>query len=1129
VLNDYKYSNSAGEKYFYLKKDFYIPNHLIGLWNIKVIDKDEFLGILGKNYIYISLKFQNDNTFFEKLLDYIGKDYKKKKILLKLPIIPIDEQSHISFKAQEDLENVQLFYHLDDEGVLNEIFDDLKVITTKYQKYLYEIPFYSDIFGVKKPDIIEILKSLGKMPDFFTSIDDNVNLLVYIKNNYLGNNQKYIIELLVKNYQFISKTNYLFKHDCEEPNYWNNNTFIVTSKLYISEEYLNTNSCIEKIVNKYCTSQGKKKIDFISGKYLEFDKKSSKKDLKSLQKEWRDFFNELKINDDIKIQSEELKMGAYGSVKYFDDTTSIENIPFISSALFESAYSETTQEIHIKFSKFTKSDSVFFFKKIYDFVDDDTEEDYRRVCDFDRVFDYNDTMVPWIEAIQDNYPIFVAKGKYKIKDLYLEVDDDLLKYFQSLPQEYISKENPNIERIFSFKKKPSLRDVIDLVSHEKVKDFEDIKSIFRYIHFHYREQDVELSEIPILKNKKIKYISTDKLIWKNGKELKLHELETSYGSDFKEFFIEQIGIQETPTTEQYIEYLKLNSQNYIKIFHKFILHIEELLNGGHCPNIEEDKIFLVQKKLFYIDEIIFNDEGIKATVIPNLFNVNQKYQSIFEKIVDRYQVNRISDYSREIKTFNAEDNEEIQAVYIKLLNFTWDYIFSKNQKKFEELKNDKEFILETKNVTLGAEAEIVLKIDVNGKYIDVEQDIAIVDDTIYLSKFIDERKIGTEISKYIAKKVGIDFEKLERFYDKVYRMNDYSKDEYYEEERIEEPKDNDKFDVVFEKLLNAPADDQYYDSEEDTSNDIDELEDDSIDSDSAMIVNNTDSGDINSTEDTQFNESEKRPEVNNDKTICPECSVVVNRKNLKKHLCNVHQLNCEDNAGTINKNPIPLNDNDKNSNNPNTQPDLGNAIDKHEKNIDEKDENLDPTIVNDEDKYRKQVQEQFDNNLKKSNSLTKKNYSLRRVKVGKKETKEFLEKQYKGYCQICGFTFEQKNNKGKYFESFDWLSEKISKQKTNIIEAGSSLCLCSRCHSGLKYGDFEAKFLSKLKNIDLTKFTFNDFALTTNTIVENDKIPICYDFIEMDMYKIPIRLLNEEQNIFYTEEHFLHFYNMLTL
>ncbi len=211
-----------------------------------------------------------------------------------------------------------------------------------------------------------------------------------------------------------------------------------------------------------------------------------------------------------------------------------------------------------------------------------------------------------------------------------------------------------------------------------------------------------------------------------------------------------------------------------------------------------------------------------------------------------------------------------------------------------------------------------------------------------------------------------------------------------------------------------------------------------------------------------------------------------------------------------------------------TSPDLHGAIGKHEKNIDKKNEDINPAIVPNEEGYREKLQNQPDRNLKKSKNVQSKNISVK-VKVGKDETKEFLKKQYKGYCQICGFTFDKKDHQGKYFEVFDWLSEKITGQKNTIIDAGSSLCLCSRCHSGIKYGDFEAKFLKKLKEIDLSEYTFNEFAFKTNTIADEDKIPECYDFVEMDMHKIPIRLLGEKQHIFYTEEHFLHFYNLLTL
>lgn len=141
----------------------------------------------------------------------------------------------------------------------------------------------------------------------------------------------------------------------------------------------------------------------------------------------------------------------------------------------------------------------------------------------------------------------------------------------------------------------------------------------------------------------------------------------------------------------------------------------------------------------------------------------------------------------------------------------------------------------------------------------------------------------------------------------------------------------------------------------------------------------------------------------------------------------------------------------------------------------------------------------------------------------------YYTKEYKGHCQICSFTFDKKNHQGKYFELFDWLSEKITKQKSNIVDAGSSLCLCAKCYSIMKFGDFKSKFIDNLQkeNIDLNKFTFDEFCGVTTKQTENIKVPEKFEF-SMD-YKIPIELLNEDKYIFYTQEHFLHFYNILTL
>lgn len=333
--------------------------------------------------------------------------------------------------------------------------------------------------------------------------------------------------------------------------------------------------------------------------------------------------------------------------------------------------------------KFQKKDSIFLFKKISLLNIGSTS--YDRVKSYYRGFTYRSVSVPWIAVLKDEYPIFKRNEKYKIKDFYIEVDEVLQKFFHSLPKEYLTKEDSNIDKIFNIKEKPGLDNIVELIKYKKVKNRKDIKLIFSYIHLNYPELELNLNRVPIFKKDKIEYVMLDKLIWKDGTELHLTELESSYGSDFKKFFVEQVGIQETPTIEQYIGYLKKKSKNHIKIFHKFILQIDKLLDTKDKYPLGGEKIFLANKELFSIDEIIFNDEGIKTTEIPNLFNVNQKIISMFERIVNEYKIKRISDYSRNIQTNDADNNEEIRDVYFKLLNFTWDFIFSKNQKNFEKL------------------------------------------------------------------------------------------------------------------------------------------------------------------------------------------------------------------------------------------------------------------------------------------------------------------------------------------------------------------------------------------------------------------------------------------------------------
>lgn len=1123
ILEDFDFMFKYLEEVNYLNKkfmhkEFYIPKHIIKNWNIIKIDEKEFLRIIGILNKFFAEKFEKDHLLFDELLDYIGKTFKDEDILKSLPIIPVDENEEIKFYTQQQLKDYQVFFKLDNEGVLNNVFPNLKIISKKYREKIENIDFFSSVLGIKQPNISEILSSLDE--NFFKNIKNNVNFLVYIKNNYKQNEDE-IIKLLAKHYQFLTKSNELIKHK-----YFSDYRAEFSTRLYISNDYILDSNSIENIVNKYCDEEGIKKIKFISEKYLEQDMQNSKRTLEELKKEWNKFFNQLKINDDLKLETEKLKMWDYGR-HYHETEERFENISFFATAIFQSCNQESEYyKAHFNLSDFTKEDSVFLYNKILNINFTHDGLGYKRVEYFLKKFKYKNVYTPWIALIKDDFPIYIDNQKFFIKDIYLNVDSKLRQFFHRLPDKY-NKSDSNIytiKKIFTIKDKPQLKDILDLVVMKKIDSFKDVKSIFKYLHYSYENQKIDLVTIPLLNENKIEYIERTRLIWKDGKELGLIEVEPSYGDDYKRFFIDQLGVAEKPTIAQYIQHLKTKPKNYKSVFHKFVSLLGDDVQNNRA--VKDEKVILIKDKLFSFDEIIFNDEDLENIEnINNLLTIEKRYFESLKKIAGCFELKLLSSYGRDYLLSEKREDQSIYEIYMKLLNFGWDYIYSKKHKNFEVLKTSDEFILETKGIQKGGYANIILRINVDKKHINVKKNLAIEAETIYIDNSIDKRALVKEIAVYIEAKIGsIEYPTLERFYDKVYKHPEYSKEEYYKSEDIEEAKDDNAFDTIFEKIS------QKIEEQED-GNDILEADEQENKKD---IGNHHEKADDTSTKPYQVSNGNskvskkpseniqttevKKDSVENEKTICPECNVELNKQNLEKHLCKVHHKNCDSND-----------ENAKNNQNNHNTPNLNEAIKSHDKNIAHTEDNLNPPIVKDEQKYREEAQKRLNENLKKSNEETKTRHSASRVKIGEKDTKIFLNNQYKGCCQICGFTFDKKDN-SKYFELYTWLDEKITKQKTKIREAGSSLCLCANCHSAIKYGNFESKFIKNLEQVNtkISNFSFEQFCEASQSNI-NIAIPNCYDFIEIDMYKMPIRLLNKDMAIFYTEEHFLLFYNMLTI
>jgi hypothetical protein len=1077
-LSDISYKNTKNKKYSYLDPTFYVPKHLIESWNIKVVNKDAFLTIIGNYKDHFSDIFEQNSSLFENLIKFIGNSYKANNILSQLPIVPLDESNKIKFYNKNDLKGYQIFYSLDAEGVLKDVFDNMKVVSKTYHKKIEKIPYYSSVFKIRQPDIIQILESIKSNKEIILNEDNNVKLLTFVKNNYIGKQKEEIIELVNENYFFLTKNKQFLnqikiRHFREKDEY--------QSKIYISAEYLENKNCIEAIVNKYCDIKFSVDFDFISERYLESEKISSKKDLKNLKNEWKEFFENLQIDDSLKLVNEKLDMYAGDSKDEIrNDNANFKNIPFIATALFDGFHRTKNKNINIKLDELSEQASIFLIQKMYGLPELNSDTTYHRVWSFYRGFTHIRIKTPWIDTIKDVFPIYIKGVKVSIKDTFLKVDKELAAFFPKLPNAYNKGLNDNIAKIFSISESPDIDDILDLINNKRNLEFEAIKDLFKYLHSNFKDTTISLEELPISnKSGKLEFVNKEKLIWENGRSLNLLDLSSCYDSDFKKFFITQVGIQEKPTLEQYIKYLSSDKKpsNYTQIFNQFIISLEELINNQEAPEVIQDRIFHVNDSSFSSDEIIFNDENIESGTISNLFSVQKKILSSFESIVKFYEIKGLSEFDRDTHVSNVKQEEDIQIVYRKLLNFVWDYIYSKSSKKFNDLKDNKAFILSTQNVINGGTASLILKIDVNGEFIEIAQKVYLYQDSIYVSQTVDKKKVPTELSKYIGHLVGIEYEKIERFYDKVHKLDDYSDAEYYEEEDMNTPTGEDSFDVVYKSLKQKE------------------------------------------------NKQKEKEQLGN--KIAATISKNKNRIDSPKPETEIREESIENiDKKVIIGNKLETNENEIKQ----PKSSLIKSISNHTRDVDKINTELNPDIITNETEYLAKTQKQSIKNINNSLKNDKRTISSSKVKEGKPETKEFLKNQYKGLCQICGFTFDKKDNKGKYFEIFDWSSEKISKQKTNFIEEGSSLCLCSTCHSTLKYGDFNPTFINELKEIgDLSSITFEDFKDLMDSETSIEEAPEEFEFIEMDMHKASIRLLNKPQNIFYTEEHFLRFFNMMTM
>ena len=1174
-----------GEQYEQVHKKFKLDNYFISKFNIKRVDKEK---LLTQIFIYLDKydelnSYNTDDVFYltkiiSKYLNF-GRDGRKfdedylKKIKKSLPIIP-------KYKTNKKFYLFNAIYissEYQPKFLIENIAKENDFDFTKYN-------FLSDDY-LEDKKLTDFIKNIieeqekhrnKKTIEFFIKYSDI--LQNYLRNNI--NNYKKVFEFLIgiqeDNKERISKIPLLLTQNGDFYNstqtiYFSNdsdsNLDILDKELF---EFTKKKQNYKKFLEKVFKVKEADILNIILNEYLpwiknNYQKRTSENDNKLLKytKDIIENFNKFEKEDKDKIKQSlffissnqkdkylkssniylsqdftEIIFNNKSIEKYITDKSYFDFLDGLYDEIIETIAEEKTKEFFKYFSfekKIKESDIPNFIKFIKKDLDLDLNIEALKLI-ATSIDDENRKKIKEIEKFKvysQNNALIDIKNIFQNKINDLEIDYLHTEYYK---KKISDSDFKNIKQYFQSEDK--IEPFIDYLKQDV--DFDEAVKVYQYLdkksHTSFKINNSNITpqkirqlfkENKLIYSKDNKYYSTD-VTWKEEKSAnQLFALSTIYLPELQNFFVKTVQVSQTKDIKQIINQIKelkeknddyfdllidlndlISDDNELDKYDKsFKSSIHEQYNKDSLENARQ---FILQQEQVFIldsgqknknDDFYFNDleiDDYDEKLEEKIFSINNTYPvEHYNNLVNTLKIKRLSSLEKDYANRKFKENYKIED-YRSMLHFAYDLLFTKYPDEYKKLEKRESYIKKLNEVnTINIHQDIVSQIILDGIRIEL-------DGVKYYFKN-DELFIvnKNDLFKIIAEKIGfISDDNIEMFYIKVIEGNK-SKNEYYKEKNIKK-KQNFTLEISNITKENNQGNGDFYKNEE--------LEQD-FDEENQSSYNN------NPLNKETSAEEERRTRQNTE-------------DNIGKHDADYPELDKELNPDIIDPDDDSFyQEGDKNhtKNSQNNKPNLQDAIQKHNKDIDKKEDDINPNLVKDEEKYREEIQKKYDENLSQADFVMQNRYRNRKVKVGKKETKEFLKQQYKGYCQICGFTFEQKNHKGKYFELFDWLSEKIGKQKSNVISSGSSLCLCSRCHSGLKYGDFEAKFLSKIDTINLSKYTFNDFIEKTNTIVEEQKIPECYNFVEIDMYKIPIRLLSKEQHIFYTEEHFLQLYTLLTL
>jgi len=221
---------------------------------------------------------------------------------------------------------------------------------------------------------------------------------------------------------------------------------------------------------------------------------------------------------------------------------------------------------------------------------------------------------------------------------------------------------------------------------------------------------------------------------------------------------------------------------------------------------------------------------------------------------------------------------------------------------------------------------------------------------------------------------------------------------------------------------------------------------------------------------------------------------------------------------------------------------LQEQIPKHQAKTTQYDEKLNPDIITDEELYQKEFIQKVQEDIKEFEEA-KQNEILEEIVVVRKKSntkksqeqrqtiKDYLSDTYKGYCQICGFTFRKVEDGKNSFEMFNWNDKRVVKKKKSFITTADSLCLCRNCSANIKWGAFEPIFIDKINTIEnFANKNLDEVKEVICVELEDNVVKKFKDDYEWeDIYALEVTVNDEPKNIYMTNGHLIQFIAYLQL